>query len=182
LLMRIIRGTIFLHDTYIFASIFSSSIIKEIPYMYSPLTVTSKKNRLYAIDILLKMAKEDTELSKFLDEKFYERIDRLKKNKTHPLIITEFLRNLKISPRLEYLFRSFDRELVKWLEQNNLLWIIPYRNIIATRVYREKDIDVLEISYYSYLSNMTRFFRMRYDREIYELINELCLFNGNNRC
>ena len=150
--------------------------------MYSPLTITSKKNRLYAIDILLKMVKEDTELSKFLDEKFYERIDRLKKDKTHPLIITEFLRNLKISPRLEYLLRSFNRELVKWLEQNNLLWIIPYKNIIITRIYREKDIDVLEISYYSHLSNMTRFFRMRYDEEIYELINELCLFNGNNRC
>ncbi len=182
MLIKIVRGTIFLHDTYIYACIFSSSIIKEIPYIYSPLSITSKKNRLYTIDILVKIAKEDTELSKFLDEKFYERIDRMKKNKVQPTVVTEFLKNIKISPRLEYLFRSFNRELVKWFEQSNLLWIIPYKDIIMIRIYREKGIDVLEISYYSRLSNTNRFFRMKYSAEIYELINELCLFNGNNRC
>ncbi|MCD6301523.1 MAG: hypothetical protein J7L82_05575 [Staphylothermus sp.] len=150
--------------------------------MYSPLSITSKKSKLYAINILLEMAKEDSELSKFSDEKFYERIDRLKKSEVEPSIVIEFLKNIKISPRLEYLFRSFDRELVKRFEHSNLLWIIPYKDIKMTRVYKERDLDVLEIVYYSHLLSTTRLFRMKHDGEIYELINQLCLFNGNYRC
>jgi hypothetical protein len=178
MLLKIIRGNIFVTDTYIFINTFTASLLREIPLLYAPLSIIDKRGGARTIEILLTRLSSEKELAGILKEKFYERLKRISEEGIDLDRAMEILKSIRIYPSIEYSFKGFNRELLVFLARNNYVWIIPFTDIKSIKKTR----NILEIHYYSRLLSSERIVRMRYDEELYNLIKQLCLFNNNRRC
>lgn len=176
--MRIVRGNIFIHDTYMFINIFTSSLLKEIPFLYAPMSVIDKKKRTRTVEVLLSMPMTKPAVQDVLKDKFYDRLKRIKEEGINLDGARHHLSRIKIYPSIEYSYRAFPRELLVYLARNNYVWLIPYK-----KIYRMvTDGKIIEILYQSPLLNDRRIVRLRYEHELFELIKSLCMFNNNPRC
>ncbi|ADI31571.1 YtxH domain-containing protein [Staphylothermus hellenicus] len=178
MLLKIFRGNIFVHDTYVFINIFTSSLLKEIPFLYAPLSIIDKKKRTRTVEILLSTPTSGEDVRNVLKDKFYDRIERIREEGVDLERAKQLLSNVKSYPSIEYMFRAFPRELLEYFVKNNYIWLIPFKEIYRLIT----DGKIIEILYRSPILNNRRIVRLRYDQELYELLKTLCIFNNNPRC
>jgi len=177
LLITVHRKLVFIHDTYIYASIINYALLKSIIAYYINTVSRDKKNVEFLEE--LRSLLKDEDLIKMLNKGFYEKLGSSEESLAY---LKEFLEKFKLYPSIEYSTRAYPRSLLKEFAERELLWIIPYRSIKKIQRRKISGRDSLEIIYACPLTNKIRILRTYYDHEIYMKIKQLCLFNGNDRC
>lgn len=151
LLLLTYRKIVFVHDTYIFASIVYSSAIRSI--------LNTALHRGFKPSRGGKLSYTDLPV----DEESFRKL----------------LFSLKIPNVYEYTLRSADRNLLVELAYRNQLWFIPYVNIRRLNVKEAKGVGkLIEIEYYCVLTERVNVFQTIYDEKLLTMIKQLCLFNG----
>jgi predicted house-cleaning noncanonical NTP pyrophosphatase (MazG superfamily) len=170
------RRIVFIHDTYIFASILNYSILEKLLAIFINPQTTRKKTIEYKppLDIIV-----DEEIDEFLRKNLYEKmgssIESIEK-------IEAFIKNFKLYPSLEYLTRIYPRRTLARLVENDIVWIIPFKNINRISIRKIRGREYIEILYNCPVTGRSKAFHTYYSSETYELIKELCLFNENSNC
>ncbi|OYT38048.1 MAG: hypothetical protein B6U89_06445 [Desulfurococcales archaeon ex4484_58] len=179
MLIKIYRRIIFIHDKYIFASIYNSSIINDLlTYVTSPKRQKiDYKSSLYT---LLEIS-DDEELIKLLREEFFDKVKEFRTGDTLRSI-EPILEKIRVPPSVEYMIRTLPRSKLRKLVMRGFVWFIPFTHIFKVTRKTIEDKDVLEIRYLCPITGKTNIFRTLYNDELYELIRQLCIHNGNNRC
>ncbi len=180
MLIKVYRKVVFIHDRFIFSSVFNSALIHDL-LLYSLLIYSSRKSKGFqALNTLMKITR-DRRLELLFSKGFF---DRVKKSKSFNLEADteKIVESIKIYPSIEYMVRAFPRNALIELIERKYIWFIPFNSIIKVRKTRSGGRDVLEIIYNCLLTNRKRVFRTIYSREIHELIKQLCMFNNNDKC
>lgn len=155
LLLHVYRKIVFIHDTYIFASISHVNVSQDIVQEFYT-SVRKTKTRQSMKTLGLEDIPADT------------------------VSFENLLKALRIPNVYEYVLRSFDKDTLVNLVMKNLAWFIPFKNIVKVERGRVASTDTIEITYRCPFTGLTRIFRIVYDEDVMERIKQLCRFNEVN--
>ncbi len=177
MLLKVYRNLVYIHDDHIYAANLYGSVYKEIPEILMP-KIKKTGGKPFHIEVFSRISHRGLERI----PGFYEKVDRLSESGLNEEELMRILDEARPRGIYDYALRGLERNLFQYLVSAGYVWVVPYRNVYSMEIRRQDGLEIIAIRYRCPFTNRLRIFKTVYNPEIYNLIKELCIRNGNRAC